>query len=51
MVKDDCILVKVVAISANPADWHLLRGKSFFARFTSGFSSPKKKLQVLTLQV
>lgn len=44
MVKDGCILVKVVANSANPADWHLLRGKPFFARFTSGFFKPKEKI-------
>lgn len=29
-LKDDHILVKVVANSANPADWHILRGKPFF---------------------
>jgi NADPH:quinone reductase-like Zn-dependent oxidoreductase len=26
-LKDEHILVKVVANSANPADWHILRGK------------------------
>lgn len=44
LVKDDHILVKVVANSANPADWHLLRGEPFFARFTSGLFKPKGKI-------
>lgn len=44
IVKDDHILVKVVANSANPADWHLLRGKPFFARFTSGLFKPNQKI-------
>lgn len=43
-VKEDHILVKVFANSANPADWHLLRGKPFFARFTSGLFKPKEKI-------
>ena len=41
---DDQILVKVVANSANPADWHILRGKPFFARFTFGLFKPKDKI-------
>ncbi len=44
ILKDDHLLVKVVANSANPADWHLLRGKPFFARFTSGLIKPKEKI-------
>ncbi len=44
MVKDDHILVKVLANSANPADWHILRGEPFFARFTSGLFKPKDKI-------
>lgn len=43
-LKDDHILVKVVANSANPADWHILRGKPFFARFTFGLFKPKFKI-------
>lgn len=43
-VKDDHILVKVTANSANPADWHLIRGKPFFARFASGLFKPKEKI-------
>ncbi|MEP2239157.1 MAG: NAD(P)-dependent alcohol dehydrogenase [Maribacter sp.] len=41
VVKDNHILVKVMANSANPADWHILRGKPFFARFSFGLFKPK----------
>ncbi|HLL43159.1 MAG TPA: NAD(P)-dependent alcohol dehydrogenase [Segetibacter sp.] len=44
ILKDDHILVKVFANSANPADWHILRGKPFFARFTFGLFKPKDKV-------
>lgn len=44
LVKDDHILVKVMANSANPADWHLIRGEPFFARFSSGLFKPKEKI-------
>ena len=44
LVKDDHILVKVLANSANPADWHILRAKPFFARFTYGLLKPKDKI-------
>src|SRR5574338_327021 len=43
-LKNDYILVKVLANSANPADWHILRGKPFFARFTTGLFKPKYKI-------
>ncbi len=43
-VKDDHLLVKVMANSANPADWHIIRGKPFFARFTFGLFKPKDKI-------
>lgn len=43
-LKDDHILVKVAANSANPADWHILRGEPFFARFTFGLLKPKFKI-------
>lgn len=43
-LKDDHILVKVEANSANPADWHILRGKPFFARFSFGLFKPKDKI-------
>ncbi|HEY1060701.1 MAG TPA: alcohol dehydrogenase catalytic domain-containing protein [Daejeonella sp.] len=44
IIKDDHILVKVAANSANPADWHILRGEPFFARFTFGLFKPKDKI-------
>lgn len=43
-LKDDHMLVKVMANSANPADWHILRGKPFFARFSFGLFRPKDKI-------
>lgn len=43
-VKDNHILVKVAANSANPVDWHILRGEPFFARFSFGLFKPKDKI-------
>ena len=43
-VKEDHILVKVMANSANPADWHIMRGEPFFARFTFGLFKPKDRI-------
>lgn len=43
-VKDNCILVRVIANSANPADWHIIRGKPFFARLTFGLLKPAWKI-------
>jgi len=34
-------LVKVRAVSVNPADWHCMRGKPVFARATMGLLRPK----------
>ncbi|WP_405396911.1 NAD(P)-dependent alcohol dehydrogenase [Maribacter sp. Asnod2-G09] len=42
VVKDNHILVKVIANSANPADSHILRGKPFLARFSLGLFKPKQ---------
>jgi NADPH:quinone reductase-like Zn-dependent oxidoreductase len=42
--KDNEVLVKVHAASANPADWHLMRGKPFFVRFETGFPKPKNTI-------
>lgn len=44
LLKDNEMLVKVMANSANPADWHILRGKPFFARFSFGLFKPKDKI-------
>jgi NADPH:quinone reductase-like Zn-dependent oxidoreductase len=43
-VKDGHILVKVFANSANPADWHIIRGQPFFARFSFGLFKPKDRI-------
>ncbi|RYG54063.1 MAG: NAD(P)-dependent alcohol dehydrogenase [Chitinophagaceae bacterium] len=43
-LREDHLLVKVFANSANPADWNLLRGQPFFARFSSGLLKPKEKI-------
>ena len=38
------VLVRVLAVSVNPADWHCLRGKPLFARTTVGLVRPKHKI-------
>ena len=43
-VKEKHLLIKVRANSANPADWHILRGKPYFARLTFGLFKPKGKI-------
>ncbi|MCB9460315.1 MAG: NAD(P)-dependent alcohol dehydrogenase [Anaerolineaceae bacterium] len=35
------VLVKVHAASANPLDWHLMRGEPFLARLDNGLRKPK----------
>ena len=37
----DEVLVKVLGISVNPADWHSMRGKPLFSRATLGLLRPK----------
>src|SRR4051794_10843448 len=39
--KDNQVLVKVYAASANPADWHLMRAEPFLARLENGLFQPK----------
>lgn len=39
--KDDEILVKIYAASANAADWHLMRAEPFLARLENGLLKPK----------
>jgi len=39
--KDNQVLVKVHAASANPADWHLMRAEPFLARLANGLLKPK----------
>ena len=43
-LKDNQVLIKVMANSANPADWHIIRGKPFFSRFVFGLFKPKDKI-------
>jgi NADPH:quinone reductase-like Zn-dependent oxidoreductase len=40
----DEVLVKVLAVSINPADWHCMRGKPLFSRATFGLLRPKHKI-------
>ena len=39
--KDGEILVKIHAASANPLDWHFMRGEPFLARLAGGLRKPK----------
>jgi NADPH:quinone reductase-like Zn-dependent oxidoreductase len=39
--KENEVLVKVQAASANPADWHLMRAEPFLARLENGLLKPK----------
>ena len=39
--KDDEVLVKVHATSANAGDWHLMRGDPFLIRLGAGLRKPK----------
>src|SRR5712692_7262228 len=39
--KDDEVLVKVHAASANALDWHYMRGTPFLARLVNGLQKPK----------
>jgi NADPH:quinone reductase-like Zn-dependent oxidoreductase len=40
----DEVLVKVLGISVNPADWHCLRGRPLFSRATLGWPRPKHRI-------
>ena len=40
----DEVLVKVLAVSVNAADWHALRGKPLFSRATLGWLRPKHQI-------
>ncbi len=43
-VKTGHLLIRVAANSVNPADWHLLRGEPFLARFAFGLFRPANKI-------
>jgi NADPH:quinone reductase-like Zn-dependent oxidoreductase len=38
--KDEEVLVKIQSVSANPLDWHLMRGEPFLARLEAGLRKP-----------
>jgi NADPH:quinone reductase-like Zn-dependent oxidoreductase len=40
--KENEVLVKIHAASANPLDWHKLRASPFFVRFSEGLFRPKQ---------
>jgi hypothetical protein len=40
----DEVLVKVMAVSVNPADWHSMRGKPLFSRATLGMLRPRHQI-------
>src|ERR687895_1865900 len=40
----DEVLVKVLGVSVNPADWHSMRGKPLFSRLTLGLLRPKHEV-------
>jgi NADPH:quinone reductase-like Zn-dependent oxidoreductase len=40
----DEVLVKVLAVSVNPADWHSMRGKPLFSHATLGWLRPKHRI-------
>jgi NADPH:quinone reductase-like Zn-dependent oxidoreductase len=42
--KEDEVLIRVHAASANAADWHLLRGDPFVLHFAYGLLKPKKQI-------
>ena len=44
VVEGDEVLVRVRAASANPADWHFMRGVPYVMRPQSGLRKPKKSL-------
>src|SRR5829696_9408483 len=44
VVKHDEVLVRVHAASANPADWHFMRGVPYVMRPQSGLRKPKNTL-------
>ena len=39
--RDDEVLIRIYAASANPADWHLMRAEPFLARIENGLLEPR----------
>jgi NADPH:quinone reductase-like Zn-dependent oxidoreductase len=44
VVRDDDVLVRVHAVSVNPADWHFLTGTPYVMRVATGLSKPKTRI-------
>jgi len=44
-IDDDGVRLKVEASSANPLDWHFMRGKPIFLRLSSGLRRPKEPVR------
>jgi NADPH:quinone reductase-like Zn-dependent oxidoreductase len=42
-VNPDAVLVRVRATSVNAYDWHMMRGKPYFARLTEGLLRPRSR--------
>ena len=40
--KDDEVLIRILAASVNPLDWHYMRGTPYFLRTQAGLRRPKK---------
>src|SRR5450759_5540346 len=43
-IGDDGVLVRVRATSVNALDWHLMRGRPYFARVGMGLRRPKQAI-------
>jgi NADPH:quinone reductase-like Zn-dependent oxidoreductase len=43
-VKGDAVLTRIHAASANPADWHFIRGAPYIARLQAGLRKPKDRV-------
>lgn len=43
-VKDGDVLVRVHAAAVNALDWHMVRGKPYFARLSMGLRQPKRNI-------
>jgi NADPH:quinone reductase-like Zn-dependent oxidoreductase len=43
-IGDDDVLVRVLAASVNPADWHLVRGTPYIARLQLGLRKPRWRI-------
>jgi NADPH:quinone reductase-like Zn-dependent oxidoreductase len=44
VIRDDQVLIKVHAASANPHDWHFFMGTAFMARLMAGLLKPRNKV-------